>query len=393
MRSAELDQKLGQLHQAAERISANLVELEIDSSRQLLESSTLRGESAERWSAASAELTELWRRHGLLEELLNRADKLRGSRHADELRSLLTGSSIELARSDVRLSERRLLGSLEHTEHCSPDALLQAMSTSFDQVKTVLGRISDVWDGLVPKVDAARRLLQSLQAEAEELGEAGRDGLETMSRKLEVLARGVATDPLSVLPGDVDALRRELRVIQDDLKESAALRRGAEARMLEARALLTALQTTVGEARAVREELLVKISVPQAPAAPERSEGLEDDLAEIAELVRRGAWRDARHALEAWTAQTEALLDEARRARDASRAPIEARNQLRALLEAYQAKAARLGLVEDQRLEEIFALATDKLYTAPTDLGRAGELLRAYQQALSDTRPAAEATP
>ncbi|MBV8431856.1 MAG: hypothetical protein JO244_11865, partial [Solirubrobacterales bacterium] len=61
MAQADPNTRLRQLHVASERISNNLVELEIDPTRQLLEASRLDGGSAERWSATSAALTELWR--------------------------------------------------------------------------------------------------------------------------------------------------------------------------------------------------------------------------------------------------------------------------------------------------------------------------------------------
>jgi hypothetical protein len=86
--------------------------------------------------------------------------------------------------------------------------------------------------------------------------------------------------------------------------------------------------------------------------------------------------------LEDWTGGANARLDEAKRALRANRTPIEARNQLRALLEAYQVKAGRLGLIEDPRLERLFARAHEALYTAPTDLTLAAPLVREYQEAL-----------
>ena len=73
----------------------------------------------------------------------------------------------------------------------------------------------------------------------------------------------------------------------------------------------------------------------------------------------------------------------------ANRAPLESRNQLRALLDAYQVKAARLGVVEDSRVAAIYDQAKTELYTAPTDLASAGELVRRYQQAISNPREAA----
>lgn len=80
MKPSDPDRKLERLQQATERVAANLVELEIDSGRRLLETTALTGESAERWAAASAALTELWRWHGLLEELNERAYQVKAGR-------------------------------------------------------------------------------------------------------------------------------------------------------------------------------------------------------------------------------------------------------------------------------------------------------------------------
>jgi hypothetical protein len=111
MRAFDPATKLDELHDACERISANLVDLEIDSGRQLLDAGTLEGRSAARWGEATTALTELWREHGLLQELLRVADELRGARHADDLAELLSGRSIGLAIADVPIAERQLPGS------------------------------------------------------------------------------------------------------------------------------------------------------------------------------------------------------------------------------------------------------------------------------------------
>jgi hypothetical protein len=86
-------------------------------------------------------------------------------------------------------------------------------------------------------------------------------------------------------------------------------------------------------------------------------------------------------------------LEDALRTHLANRAPIEARDQFRALLEAYQVKAKRLGLLEDPRLADIFDRAHDALYTAPTDLALAARLVRSYQESLSGSRLNLEAAP
>ncbi|HEY2650972.1 MAG TPA: hypothetical protein VGI50_03555, partial [Solirubrobacteraceae bacterium] len=90
--------KLSRLQEASERAAANLLELEIDSSRQLLEVSALTGRSADRWSQASGALTDLWRWQGLLTQVLERAEKLRGPWRTNDLRALVEEESIELTR-------------------------------------------------------------------------------------------------------------------------------------------------------------------------------------------------------------------------------------------------------------------------------------------------------
>lgn len=391
MRSDYTDQRLTDLHQASERISANLVDLEIDSGRQLLEATRLEGHSAARWSAASAALTELWRRHGLLEALLARADELQSSRRTDQLASLLRDRSIELASSEVPLARRDLLASAEQTERCSPEELLASMSAAFDEVNAVVSEIGSVWEQLVPALDDARRRLQTAIQLAGEMGEGNRRDLESVAQDLSAIGASVTTDPLSVRAADVDALAHRLGAIQAELEADAAVKRGFEAKIMEAREALERLRWLRNEARTAREELMIKISVAAAPPAPRGDEEGDREIAEIAALAQRGAWSAARSALDTWTARIDLRLDEARRLLEASRVPIEARNQLRALLDAYQVKAKRLGVLEDGPVADAFARAQAALYNAPTDLNLAAQLVRAYQAMINGSASTSEA--
>jgi hypothetical protein len=391
MKSDYTDQRLTDLHQASERISANLVDLEIDSGRQLLEATRLEGQSAARWSAACAALTELWRRHGLLEALLAQADELQSSRRTDQLASLLRDRSIELASSEVPLARRDLLASAEETERCSPDELLASMSAAFDEVNAVVSEIGSVWERLVPAVDDARRRLQTATQLASGMGEGNRRDLESVAQDLSAIGASVTTDPLSVRAADVDALANRLGSIQAELEADAALKRGFEARIMDAREALERLRWLRDEARTAREELMIKISVPAAPPAPRGDEEGDREIAEIAALAQRGAWSEARSALDAWSGRIDLRLEEARRLLEASHVPIEARNQLRALLDAYQVKAKRLGVLEDGTVADAFARAQAALYNAPTDLNLAAQLVRAYQAMINGSASTSEA--
>jgi hypothetical protein len=382
MRAFDPASKLDELHEACERISANLVDLEIDSGRQLLDASTLEGRSAARWAESSAALTELWREHGLLQELLRAADELRGMRHADDLGELLGGPSIGLAVADVPIAERQLLGSSQVEERCTADQLLVRMSAAFDQVRATIVEIGGAWDQLLPKLDVARRAAAEAGRLAEELDEPDQGRLDGAVRTLGGLTTAVTADPLSASAAEIEQLCTSLREIVSELEAALELKRGLQSRLLQAREQLNSLETAIGECASAREELARKISNVTAAADPGPHAQLGPELEAIGAAAGRREWREAARALDAWTAQVASFEVQATRAREANRAPIEARNQFRALLDAYRVKAARLGRVEDPQLTAIFEQAQGVLYSAPTDLAQAAQLVRAYQQAL-----------
>lgn len=391
MKPDALDQELARLKEASERIVANLVELEIDSSRQLLEASVLTGTSAERWAQASAALTDLWGWRALLEGLLGRAGKLRrGSRHADELRSLLAGPSIELTGSAVPLTERDLLGSAEMTTRCTPEELIARMSTAFDEAKRVVAEFAAAWNALTPRITSAHAALEQARALAAELGESEHADLAQAADRMQSLTAALSADPLSVEPAQLDRLLDSIESIRRDLVQSTKLRDALEPRLADARARLAGLTTLVEAASTAHQETMVKIAVPAAPAPPEVPDDPSAELDQIERLARSGAWREAGRRLERWISHTAALVEDAQRILDANRAPLEARNQFRALLEAYQVKARRVGAIEDPELERVFAEAHAELYSAPTDLARAAQLVRRYQELVSAPRPARE---
>ncbi len=203
----------------------------------------LTGRSADRWAQASAALTDLWRWHGQLTQLLERAEKLRSPWRANELRSLLDGESVELTRSEVPLAERDLLGSAEITVRCTSEELLERMSGAFDEVKTVVARFGDAWDALTPRVTAAQQALDQAAGLAAALGERHRRDLDEATRALARLAAAASSDPLATAPGELDRLIDSVREIRRDLDATASLRREFDARIAAARDLLASLET------------------------------------------------------------------------------------------------------------------------------------------------------
>jgi hypothetical protein len=387
----DTDRALQRLRDAAERIRANLLELELDPNRRLLDESALEGGTAARWSAASATLTQLWEWHALLDALLERAAALRGARRPRpdqlaELGALLEGPSLAFASTEVPLAQRDLLGTSKATQRCTPDELLARMSGAFDEAKPVVADVGRAWETLGPRLRAARAQLAHCKQLARELDDE-RGDLEAAEQRLAALGDALARDPLSIADSDVEDVVQSLQAIRRDLDSLSALRGDILRRLARARALSAELQEVAREGRVAHEEVIVKIAAPASLEPLEIGDDVDAQLERIAELAGRAAWREARDALERWTAGVTALLDRARGIVTANRAPIESRNQLRALLEAYQIKARRLGLIEDPRLADIFERAHEGLYTAPTDLAQTGELVRSYQAALTGKPP------
>src|SRR6202042_601575 len=76
-----VDRRIAELRAIHERIVQNLVDLDADVTRQMLESSsTLRGRTAEAWSRAPVVMEDLWRGQMALADLLERVAQARGTR-------------------------------------------------------------------------------------------------------------------------------------------------------------------------------------------------------------------------------------------------------------------------------------------------------------------------
>jgi hypothetical protein len=392
----EIDSTLQRLRGATEAIGANLIEVELDPNRGLLDSSALEGESATRWDEASTTLAQLWQWHALLEQLLDRAAQLRGTRsrlpdkRLRELRELLEGASIELSSEHVPLEQRDLLGGAQTALRCTPQELLERSSAAFDQAKTVLAAAGNTWDALLPRLHAARSALQESAELGGALGEGEPPGLDRARERLSELTEKLSKDPLSVSGEEVDELERSLQAVRGDLDSLDEMRREIATQLADARELLDELRGVAREGADAHQQALAKIAAPAIHEPLSVDGALQSQLEDVERIARHGAWREARAVLEQWTARTRSLLERARQIACENRAPIETRNELRGLLDACQAKATRLGLIEDPRLSGMFEQAHDSLYTAPTDLVRASELVHRYRNTLAEHTPPRE---
>jgi hypothetical protein len=393
---AEIDQRLERYKQAADAMGTNLLDLEGDPNRRLLDGAALTGVTATRWNDAKQALAQLWQWFSRFQEVVTKATELRGTKprvEPDRLRQLdqlLGGTSVELSTELIPLAERPLTGATQTTLRCSMDDLLGRMSTTFDQIKAVIAQTGDAWSNLLPRFQKATTELNRLTDLAGSLAERHVPELDRVRSDLDRLTGTLASDPLSIDPHAPDGLEQSLASAGRDLDRLAGLRDRLASELDQARDTMNQLEAAAAEAQTAYSEVCAKISRPRVMPPPALDTALPGELDRIATLSARGQWRAARQALDTWTTRTSQLANDVRRAGEASRAPLAARNELRGRLDAYRAKANAFGLLEDPSADELYDQARTTLYTAPTDLATAVALVDRYQKAVSRRTPTPE---
>ena len=203
MNVTEIDATLSRLRGASDAMSANLMELDADPNRMLLDSAALRGETERRWNEANRTLVDMWKLLTRFTDVLDRAGELRGSRNRIspdaeiQIDKLLTGPSIELEREEIPLLARSITSGREATTHCTPDELLVEMAKSFELAKEVIFGVSDVWDRLVPRLRTTQVALDTATAGAVGLGEEPDRQMQDLQRRLDEVGDLLVVDPLA----------------------------------------------------------------------------------------------------------------------------------------------------------------------------------------------------
>jgi hypothetical protein len=155
----------------------------------------------------------------------------------------------------------------------------------------------------------------------------------------------------------------------------------------EARQRIDALDAAAAAARAARRDAIAACEEAAArvtalpPLPPEIS---PPPLASLGALADAGQWSRLAAELDRCRAELSAATGQTADLRAAASGAIDKRDELRGLLRAYKAKAARLGAAEDQALAARYEQARGLLWAAPCDLVAAEAAVTAYQRAILD---------
>lgn len=373
-------------------IQANLLELDQSFGKRLLDGAALTGVTKQRWDTASAGLANLWQTFTAYSAVVDRVADLaqsgaaqsrrRSARETAELGELLAGRCVTTSETTPPLARRDLADN--GRRDLTMSAAVAAMRRAFSPVTEVTAAAEAVWTEVRGRLDpvetalaAARPLLDGLDDDLTAQVTSVQTGLDSLRTQLN-------SDPLALWrDGHADTsaarlLAERMTALAPRIAELDRLRRDAAGRIGQ-------LSAATAAARSARQALVqtherVTQRITDVPPLPPP---IGDPPAErLRSLAAAGRWSQLAAELDrsgSALAEATAQTDSAERLMASL---LGQRGELRGLLDAYKAKAARLGSAEDPDLTARHERAYGLLWTAPCDLAAAAAAVTDYQRAI-----------
>ena len=377
---------------AAERdtVQGNLLDLDGSFGKQLLSGASLTGESKRRWDAAAAALAALWETFSAYSAVIDQAAQLISTvkdRDLGSVMALLSGPAVRLSRGPAPLGRRDLAdGGVDMLT--VPTAVAQ-MRREFAGVTKVVADAEAVWGEVGGLLDQAGTALSRAASLAAGLSD------DTLSARLaevgtELSAQRAAlnTDPLSLWQdGHADAaaarrIRDRVAAVAAEVDAVAKVRDGARQRIDAVAGIQATAIAAWQDALQARQRAAVKIADEFLPVVPAGYPGTAFARASLDALAAAGQWQRLAAEIDRAERDLAAQITAYRKAAGDAESALGQREELRGMLQAYKAKAARLGGAEDFGLTERYDAARELLWTAPCDLGAAADAVTVYQQAI-----------
>ncbi len=396
----QIDQLLADWRRKVDLIGQNLIDLHGLATYQRLCGASgfpkvhLRGVTEARVTPALETMSDLFQHFDLLVTTVNKAVELRkqvplflgSEQKIREIEQLLTGPSIQLAVVQIPLAQRGLLSASEAAKAIAPNQLLAAMTDAFQVAKDAVLAVDEAWLRLEPTLADAEAEIVSLQQLADSLGQGSLFELSAARQKITSLRTSIESDPLGVsanFDGEVKPLIARTRTTLEQLvqqlhqiRENFAIAHTLLKQLLE---LHRQAETAFAESR----EKVVDHSTLSTPLTQEQIEALSQWLARLESKFAEGLLIPVRVGLENWTAKVKEYIAAEEKTYTANKAPLELRQELRGRLDALKIKALARGMAEDATLTELAQKAKQLLYTRPTPLDRAAELVSLYEKRLN----------
>jgi hypothetical protein len=384
-------------------VSAGLLELDDHSGRRLLDGAKLTGTTASEWARASAELQALWTVFEAYQKVLDRVAALRGGpkarlgdREVDALAELLTGRSVALPRQAVPFERRGLLDPASTQDFLTLDEAVASMTATYAKVKKVAVAAENAWNLLLDPLDQLSAKVRRARAAADEVdvtGDPVLGRLDRVERETGELRRQALTDPLGMVAAGaasspaVDRLAVEAEGIRVELEQALVARNEFDQRVAALRDTAESIAEAEAQAERARAEVLDKIVSPRVPRPSQAAALLRTKVDTLVRERGGRSWTLMGRELATLEQNSRVILENARRRVSEVRAPLDKRDELRGLLDAYRARAARHGVAEHPEPSAAHRAAHELLWSAPCDLAAAEQAVRRYQAAVGAVMP------
>lgn len=401
MNLEEIDQLLADWKLKLNVVGQNLIDLHGISAYQRLcgvsgfSKVELTGVTLARVNPVLHVMNELFQNFDLLVQTVDKAVQLRGfiprflapQQKIQEIEDLLTKPSIHLSIETIPLAQRGLLSAAQTINAITPQELLGLMTNAFQAAKDVVLAVDEVWSRLEPSlidIDVETRQLQHL---AESLNIDCAEEIAGLTYKLKLQREKIESDPLGVNEEFLKSIQPQIMKLKLMLDVARQQRESVLLGFITARSDLSKLHEIHHQASVAYDESKMKVadhSKLHKPLAFEEIQALEVWLDRLEIKFNEGLFNPVRVGLENWTAKVKEYVAKEKNAYAANKAPIELRAELRGRLDALVAKALARGFVEDVVLQELAQQAKQILFTRPTPLDQAVELVGKYEKRLSN---------
>ncbi|BCB81004.1 hypothetical protein GCM10022251_61160 [Phytohabitans flavus] len=383
----EVDRAIVGLVAVYDRISAAMFVMDAHPALVLLRGGGLRGRTAEVAKEVLAAVEVLWSQFAALGAQLDRAKAVRAERSRPGESELRVLTSV-LRHPIVGLSAS---GMVLDTLAAGTPASWQTVPGLADDLETVAAEVVHA----LSEVEAASGRIAALYAQpsatlakaSADAANLGGDALrgsdvDGLARKLGDAQAEALGDPIGA-SGPPPALVSEIDALAGRIAGLAELRTAYPEKLR----ILTIAVGEVAEAEAgarkVCDLALTKIANAGLPPVPDAVGGLRAHLAQLGQLQREGRWLRLADELSIVERSVSQAMEQAAHLYEAADGLLQRRTELRGRLDAYRARAGRMGLVEHQELAAKHRAAQDLLYTSPCDLPAATRAVVAYQRYLN----------
>jgi DNA-binding transcriptional MerR regulator len=396
---AQIDRLLMDWQQKSDAANRNLLELYDLPAYQRLSGvgnppSNVTGTTQQQASTALTAIERLFEYLELFNRQIDRACRLRkelpslfiSDSQLQEIEQLLTGLSIELPEAQTPLAQRNLVGLDRQTRLVSLEDLLNRMMVAFAIARDTFVAVEMAWTELESTLIVTHRSLAELQQLVRDLQVDIPPSLATAQANFTDLQLQIDRDPLGLNLAFTQDLTPLINYARCELEALAQLRQQLPADFAAAPQLLQHLRQLHRDSIAAYTESQSKIShsLPTfSPLPNEEIAELERWLERLQAKFAAGTIAAVRVGLTNWMQKVQAYTVVVTKALTANRLPLDIRQELRGRLDALAAKALARGKAEDPILMDLAERAHAVLYSSPTDLNLAIDLVGQYERCLN----------